>query len=73
MGAWVVTRIGLHPCVCYDCIYRVTSRLLSGGHFQDDAMEIIQQNEHDRLLELEALANEARDNFKQTLAERGGN
>ena len=36
-------------------------------------MEIIQQNEHDRLLELEALANEARDNFKQTLAERGGN
>ena len=36
-------------------------------------MEIIQQNEHERQLELEALANEARTNFKQTLADRGGN
>ena len=40
---------------------------------QEDVMEIIQQNEHERQLELEALANEARTGFKQTLADRGGN
>ena len=64
--------IGLHPCVCYHIPSHnilVTIR----SQCQEDAQQIIQNNEHERQLELEALANEARDNFKQTLAERGGN
>ena len=39
----------------------------------DDAMEVIQANFHDRAIELESLENEAREEYKAALRERGGN
>ena len=72
MGEWVVTRIGLlHQCTCVHIPSHILVTIRSPC--QEDAMQIIQANEHERASELEDLANEARDNFKLKLAERGGN
>jgi len=39
----------------------------------DDGMEVIQANFHERALELESLQNEAREEYRAAMRERGGN
>ncbi len=39
----------------------------------DEGMEVIQANYHERALELESLQNEAREEYRAAMRERGGN
>ena len=47
--------------------------MIAEQHGAYEAMEVIQENFHERARELEELEIEARDEYRAALAERGGN